>query len=168
MKTADDAERKRPRAPATALRAAVKLLSARPYSEKKLREKLVNKFPHEEIDQAIRRLREKKFVDDQRYAEDFVRARVAARPRSGFILMRELAQRGIARTVAQDVVNRLVPKDDDEKLARELLTRKQTLYRGLDEPTRRRRLTAFLARRGFSYEVIQKVLRIPPDAESES
>lgn len=169
MKTAaEDSERKRPRAPATALRAAVKLLSARPYSEKKLREKLIGKFPQDEIEQAIQRLREKKFVDDRRYAEDFVRARIASRPRTGFILMRELSQRGVARTIAQDVVNRLVPKDDDEKLARELLTRKQMMYRGLDEPTRRRRLTAFLARRGFSYEVIQKALRIPPDAESES
>jgi len=60
-------------------------------------------------------------------------------------------------------VNRLVPAESHENLARELVSRKRAMYRGLDEPTRRRRLTAFLARRGFSYEVIQKVLRIPPE-----
>jgi len=152
--------------PATALSHAVKLLSARPYSEKKLREKLANKFPRDEIDQAIRRLRAERLVNDGRYAEDFVRARVATRPRSGFVLVRELMQRGIARSAAQEVVNRLVPAESHENLARELLARKQAMYRGLDEPTRRRRLTAFLARRGFSYEVIQKVLRIRLEDET--
>jgi len=152
--------------PATALSHAVKLLSARPYSEKKLREKLANKFPRDEIDQAIRRLRAERLVNDGRYAEDFVRARVATRPRSGFVLVRELMQRGIARSAAQEVVNRLVPAESHENLARELLARKQATYRGLDEPTRRRRLTAFLARRGFSYEVIQKVLRIRLEDET--
>jgi regulatory protein len=150
---------------ATALSAAVKLLSARPYSEKRLREKLANKFSRDEISQAVRRLKSERLLDDVRYAEDFVRTRLVARPRSGFVLIRELMQRGIARSEAQDVVNRLVPEQSHEELARELLSRKQTMYRGLDEPTRRRRLTAFLARRGFSYEVIQKVLKFPPEAE---
>jgi regulatory protein len=154
------------KAPATALSHAVKLLSARPYSEKKLREKLANKFPRDEIDSAVRRLKAERLVDDGRFAEDFVRARVATRPRSGFVLIRELMQRGIARSAAQEVVNRLVPAESHENLARDLLARKQAMYRGLDEPTRRRRLTAFLARRGFSYEVIQKVMRIPPEDET--
>jgi len=149
--------------PVTALSHAVRLLSARPYSERKLREKLANKFPRDEIDHAIRRLCAERLLDDQRYAEDFVRVRVATRPRSGFVLVRELMQRGIARGMAQDVVNRLVPAESHENLARELVSRKRAMYRGLDEPTRRRRLTAFLARRGFSYEVIHKVLRIPPE-----
>jgi len=152
--------------PATALSHAVKLLSARPYSERKLREKLATKFPRDEIDHAVRRLRAERLVDDERFAEDFVRARVATRPRSGFVLVRELMQRGIARSAAQEVVNRLVPAESHENLARELLARKQAMYRGLDEPTRRRRLTAFLARRGFSYEVIQKVLRIRLEDET--
>jgi regulatory protein len=149
--------------PTTALSAAVKLLSARPYSERKLREKLVNKFPRDEISQAVRRLKDERLLDDTRFAEDFVRARLVTRPRAGFVLIRELMQRGIARSLAQEVVNRLIPAESNEELARELLSRKQTMYRGLDEPMRRRRLTAFLARRGFSYEVIQKVLRIPPE-----
>ena len=165
-KAGEDSERKRARTPATALSYAVKLLSARPYSERKLREKLANKFPRDEIDSAIRRLRAERLLDDARYAEDFVRARTATRPRSGFVLVRELMQRGIARSTAQEVVNRLVPAESHETLARELLSRKQAMYRGLDEPTRRRRLTAFLARRGFSYEVIQKVLRIRLEDET--
>lgn len=164
MRKTGDAERK-PRQPVTALRAAVKLLSARPYSEKKLCEKLYGKFPADEVSAAIHRLRAERLLDDRKYAEDFVRVRVAARPRSGFMLLRELAQRGIPRAIAQEVVNQIAPKDDDEKLARELLARKRNLYQDLDEPTRRRRLAAYLARRGFSYSVIEKVLRIPPGAD---
>jgi regulatory protein len=166
--TGKESEPKRTKTPATALSHAVKLLSAQPYSARKLREKLTGKFPRDEVDRALRRLQDERLLDDRHYAEDFVRARIVARPRSGFILMRELTQRGVARALAKEVVDRLVPRDDDEGLARELLSRKQTMYRGLDEPTRRRRLIAFLARRGFSYEVIQKVLKIPPEAESDA
>jgi regulatory protein len=147
---------------------AVKLLSARAYSEKKLREKLLaKKYAPEEIDPALKRLHETHLLDDRRYAEEFVRSRLATRPRAAIALLRELAQKGIARTIAQEVVARLAPKEEDLKLARELVARKNAQYAGLDEQTRRRRLTSLLARRGFSFETIGKVLKMRLDADDE-
>ncbi|RPH95134.1 regulatory protein RecX [candidate division KSB1 bacterium] len=167
MKTAEGERKAAQRKPATALSTAVRLLSARPYSERKLREKLTRKFSREEIDYAIQRLKDERLLNDRKYAEDFVRARLAARPRTGVALLRDLFQRGVPRTIAQDVVKELAPKESDEKLARELVRRKATHYAGLDEQTRWRRLSSFLARRGFSFDVIQKVLRLPPEGETE-
>lgn len=144
---------------ATALQHAVKLLSARPYSAAKLREKLLLRgYPAPESDAAIRRLIAERLLDDRRFAEDFVRARIAAMPRSGGILSRELRQRGVSPAIAKEVVAALAPPDNDESLARELLRRKAKAYAGLDDLARKRRLSAFLARRGFSYATIRRVL----------
>lgn len=154
------------RPPATALQQAVKLLATRPYSAHKLRDKLRQRgYADTEIESALQRLTAERLLDDRRLAEDFVRARLAAMPRSGRILLRELHQRGIEFALAKDVIAALAPAENDEQLARELLRRKAKLYDALDDLTRRRRLTALLARRGFSFNVIQKVLGRSPEAE---
>lgn len=152
-----DKPKSRPRG--TALQYAVKLLSAKSYSEKRLREKLAaRQFDEGEITGAVARLKAERLLDDRRFAEEFVRARLATRPRSGMLLTRDLAQRGVPRNLAQTVVNELAPKENDLDVARELLRRKSGQYASLDDMTRRRRLMALLARRGFSYDTIEKAL----------
>lgn len=151
----------KPRRPkGTALNYAIKLLSVRGYTERRLREKLAARtFTADEIAQAIKRLKEQQFLDDRRFAEEFIRSRLAGRPRTGMALVRELIQRGLSRKFAEEAVKQNVPASSEEDLARELLHRKQAMYGHLDTMTRKRRLMALLARRGFSYETISKVLR---------
>jgi regulatory protein len=159
-------ERSRPKG--TALQYAVKLLSVKNYSEKKLRDKLLGRqFTEGEITGAIARLQQERLLDDRRFAEEFVRARLAVRPRSGVILLRDLLQRGVGKKLAQEVIADLAPKENDEALARELVRRKLPMYSSLDEQTRRRRLMSLLARRGFSYETIGRVLPYGKEADDE-
>lgn len=164
-----NSERARSRPKGTALQYAVKLLAVKPYSEMKLREKLAGRqFTDDEIATAVTRLISERLLDDRHFAEEFVRARLAARPRAGIMLVRDLYQRGIPRKLAQDVVNELAPKQNDLEVARELVKRKSALFKNLDDQTRRRRLTGFLARRGFSYETIAKALPDSRSAETDS
>jgi regulatory protein len=156
----------RPRPKGTALQYAVKLLATRAYAENKLREKLrLRQFTPEEIAAAINRLKTEKLLDDRRFAEDFIRARLASRPRTGAALIRELIQRGVTRKLAQEAVTELSPPQNELALAREVIRRKQSAYSSLDQPTRYRRLAGLLARRGFSYATIQKALHITPDTD---
>jgi regulatory protein len=158
MRVVPDKPRRRPKG--TALDYAVKLLSVRAYTERRLREKLAARaFTSEEIAEAIKRLKEQQFLDDRRFAAEFIRSRLANQPRTGMALVRELIQRGLSRKFAETAVKENVPATSEEDLARELLRRKQTLYGHLDAVTRKRRLMALLARRGFSYEIISKVLK---------
>lgn len=160
MTASDDRETRRPRKPATALQYAVRLLSARPYSEKKLREKLAARgYEPSEIGYALKRLCDERLLDDRRFAEEFVRARLSLRPRAAAVLARELRQRGIAAGLAKSVAEELAPRDSDAELARELVRRKQSAYKNLEPETRYRRLSSLLARRGFSYDTIRSVLR---------
>jgi regulatory protein len=145
--------------PLTALQYAVKLLSSRAYSEKKIREKLrARTYSQTEIDGAVSRLIEERLIDDRKYAEAFVRTRLEPPPRPAMILDGKLMQRGISKPLAHEVTKSLAPNPADENLAGELVRRKKKQYAALDDAIRRRRLTSFLARRGFSFGTISKVL----------
>lgn len=156
--------KKPPREPA--LPYAVKLLAARTYSTRKLREKLrIKGYLAEEIDAAIARLQEKKLLDDERYAEGFVRTRIETHPRGKSALVRDLVARGVSGATAKQAVNESLSAEQEFDLAAELVERKGRQYAGLDKETRRRRLTALLARRGFRPDTIRKVLSLPVDQD---
>ncbi len=158
----DDSDGKphRPRPNKSALQYAVKLLSTRPYSERKLGEKLTRRlFERDEVQQALLRLKRERLLDDEKFADDFVRTRLTSRPRATTALIRDLLARGIPMDIARKVVQASVQPGDEEELARDLIRRKWDASLSLDSATRRRRLGGLLARRGFSPEVIRKVLR---------
>jgi len=143
----------------TALQYAVRLLSARGYSERKLREKLRNRdYSRDEIDEAIAKLIARRLLDDRAYAEDFVRSRCASQPRGRSALIRDLISRGIPASLAGEVVGDAVSDADEMELARELVARKAAQYRSLDAETQRRRLSGLLARRGFRPQTIHRVV----------
>ncbi len=147
-----------------ALPYAVKLLATRSYTVRKLKDKLkVRGYLPDEIEQAIVKLQEKNLLNDERFAEGFVRTRLESHPRGRMALARDLQARGVAGSLARSVANAAVDNDQEFELARELVERKSGQYAGLDKLTRRRRLTALLARRGFRPDVISKILALPPD-----
>jgi len=74
-------------------------------------------------------------------------------------MVTDLLSRGISLALAREVTTELMPKTDEEPLAREFVRRKQAQYAHLDEQTRWRRLAGSLARRGFSLDTIRKVLK---------
>lgn len=153
-----------PQKPQPILHYAVKLLAARPYSEKKLSEKLrARNYSAEEIGEAIHRLKETGLLDDNRYAEEFAQARLKAMPRAAPMLIRDLLMRGISFATARDIADRECGGSKEIQLARELVKRKIDRYRSLDETTRLRRLSSLLARRGFKPDTIRAVLEAEKD-----
>ncbi len=150
-------ERKPPREPA--LPYAVKLLAARNYSTRKLRDKLKSRgYDIAEIDSAIEKLSERRLLDDQRFAEGFVHSRIETHPRGKDALVRDLISRGISASSAKQAVSESLSEEQELQLANDLIARKGKQYAGLDKVTRTRRLTALLARRGFRLDTIRKAL----------
>lgn len=156
------ATRKPPREPA--LPYAVKLLSSRNYSARKLKDKLrARGYAHEEIDEVVEKLKARNLLNDERFAEGFVRTRIETHPRGKSALIRDLLARGVSGATAKQAVNEALPAEQEFEMARDLFNRKATQYSSLDHETRRRRLTALLARRGFRPDTIRKVLSLPFD-----
>ena len=143
--------------------AALRLLRYRPRSEHELRERLLDKdHPQDAVDEALDRVRAWGLVDDADFAEEWVRGRRKRRGRSRGALERELRNKGVAEVYIARAV-REIDESDDRQQAAELVRGRldRRPVRGLSEPEvhgERRRLVAFLARRGYPTGLAVKVV----------
>lgn len=105
------------------------------------------------------RLTEVGLIDDLEYARVYLESRAAGRPRGARLLRGELQARGIpAELIDRALAERLAghdPVNDAVRALRPWLARS----RKLEPRERRRKFWEFLARRGFSSDVIEEAAR---------
>lgn len=137
-----------------ALEKALRLLSYRPRSEGEVRARLRRQgFGEGVISHVVERLRGLGLLDDLAFALAFKESREAFRPRSKRLLERELRGKG----VAPEVVAEAVADVDDESEAYRAGLKKSRQLAGKEFSEFRRKLAAYLSRRGFDWEVIKAV-----------
>ncbi len=141
---------------AAAREIALRRLSVRARSRKELAQDLKSRdVPADAAAEVLDRFSEVGLVNDAAFAQEWVESRGR---RSGAARLRqELRLKGVAE---EDIADALGGRDDQADLtnARELATRKAAMMKGLDRVVRQRRLTALLARRGYSSAVIRRVI----------
>lgn len=141
--------------PAVVFEAALRFLEARARSEAEVRRRLTQAgYRSDLVDGALIRLAELGILDDEQFARAWVESRDRARPRGERALRRELALKGIARDVADEVLEERREAGEgtevDLEAARRLLERNaRALARVVDPRARRQRAYALLARNGF-------------------
>ncbi len=136
--------------------AALWLLGYRARSCHELRERLLGKgFTTTDVDELIVRLTEVGLLDDERFARDFIRYHTRAHPLGRFGLLRELRMKGIADELAKKVLEEELPTDAEAELAIETI--KRILNRKLDFKSKYQKAVAYLSRRGFSTNAINRV-----------
>ncbi len=97
-------------------------------------------------------------IDDEAFAQRWVESRQRRRHRSRLALRRELSGKGVDReTIDQTLAG--VSTDDELDAARAYVEKVSAGMARLDPPVRRRRLADRLARRGFGFDVISRVLK---------
>ena len=138
-----------------ALQKAINFLSYRPRSEKEVRQNLKIKHNIDEaiIDQIITRLVNGGLVDDSSFAKLWVENRSEFRPRGRHALRMELRQKGIN----EKTISRTLSDLDEEQLALKAARKQAKRYQKLEWFEFRKKLTGFLARRGFNYGIIAEV-----------
>lgn len=141
----------------TAFDAAVRMLGLREHSRFELRQKLEQKgYADAQIREALDRLVELGYVDDLRFAEMVVRQH----PDLGRLgLIQQMKRRGIESQIWGPLLDNL---DGDDELERALVSaRRRSRQVPSDREERekwRRRLGAYLARRGFSQSTVIAVI----------
>jgi len=127
---------------------ALDFLSYRPRSAEEVREYLERKhFRSDIIEDIMARLRGVGLIDDQAFAQYWVDNRTRFRPRGARLLRHELRQKKVAPEAIEAALEAY-----DERTALMLAAEQQARrLRHLPEEQR-------LARRGFSYELIQEAL----------
>lgn len=141
---------------AAAFQQALRLLSYRPRSEAEIEKKLNDKgFDAEVSAYVIHRLTEEGYLGDIIFAKTWVENRSTFRPRSRRLLKYELRQKGVAE---EHIESALESVKDEPDLAYQAGIRYAARLADLDRETFRKRLGAFLGRRGFSYGTIAPVV----------
>lgn len=143
--------------------AALRMLSRREYTAFELREKLLAKeHTPDDITAALESLAADRLLDDRRVAATFVRVASTLKGRGRLRIARELEARGVAKATIRDVLDGL-PIEDEEANIRRFLARKRLPVRlpAADH----RRIFGQLIRRGFSADVIARVIREPREFE---
>lgn len=134
---------------------AILYLSYRARSEKEIRQNLrKHEMPEEVIEETIERLRKAGLANDNEFAQAWVENRSTFRPRSRRALAVELRQKGLD----DETVHSAVSGVDEEALAYEAAQKRLGRLTGLVWNEFRKKLSEFLARRGFPYSVIAPIV----------
>ena len=139
---------------------ALLLLKFRPRSESELRDRLLRKrFDPALVDSLLEEFKKRDLVNDVKFAKYFAVSGMAAKPVGQRALVSRLKSKGVSSEVAVSAVQEAVGGVDEFETARELAVSRVSHLKGLTKQAVQRRLFGFLSRRGFSSEVVYKVVR---------
>lgn len=135
--------------------AAVRYLGYRPRSESEVRQRLQQHgFDSECTDKTIGRLKEKGLIDDIEFARFWIENRETFSPRSRWLTGLELQRKGLDRGVIEQTTGEI---NDSEGAYRAGLGKAGRLSSS-DYRLFRRRLSDYLRRKGYDYEVINETV----------
>jgi regulatory protein len=150
--------------PATSLKSkALRMLATREHSRAELKRKLSARAEEgDDVEAVLERMAETGLQSDERFAESYVRSRAARLGTSR--LQYELVKRGVTQEVADTALSEVLEEDE--------LTRARGVWlKKFGQPPADRqewaRQARFLQSRGFSAEIIRKLLRDGFDEPAE-
>ncbi len=138
---------------------AMNLLQKKDYTEKQLRDKLAEgMYPQEIVDDAIGYVKSFRYLDDDRYARDYITYHMSTRSRNR--ILQDLMARGIDRDMLTTIMDELYAEEGDDvemEQIRQLLNKKHYDPENTDFKDKQK-IMAFLMRRGFSVSQINKAM----------
>jgi len=138
---------------------ALRLLSYRDRSEKEIIDRLKRiGYRQSIIDWVLSELKRLKLIDDARFSVSMARTKMISKPVGEFLLRRELAQKGIADGLIEDAITRIYEEKDQSELAFELAEKQFQKFKNLEKIKAKKRISDFLLRRGFHWDVINDAI----------
>ncbi len=133
---------------------AANLVAKREYTQKQIEDKLSQGgYPSSCIEAAITFLLEYHYLDDERYARNYLLSRVASKSRKQLVM--ELKNKGIEMDTIETVFEEANVEGDTEEKAVRLLLKKRKFDFKTATYEEREKMKAFLFRRGFPSEIIR-------------
>jgi regulatory protein len=148
-----------------ALAYAVRVLARRDHSVAELERKLLDKgFPAAVVEELIARLEKSGYLDDRRFAGLWAESAVRNGRGYGPRLRLELTRRGVSREIVADVLAGIAAAYGEKETLARLAERKFARFDPQTASDRdKRRVFAYLQRRGFSAATILDFLRRGPE-----
>lgn len=135
-------------------------LTASAKSRAQLKTKLLEKeIPENIAEELLDRFEEIQLVDDEAFAEGWVRSRARSRGLARGAIKRELREKGVDDETAQQALEQIDDGDEEER-ARELVrTKLRPDSMGADRDKALRRLVGMLARKGYGGSMAFRIAR---------
>ena len=140
---------------------SMNLLQSKDYTRKQLEDKLKQgDYPQECIDEALAYVESYGYIDDRRYAKDFIEYHLQTRSRMR--IEADLMKKGIAKDIIRQVfdeLNDMGLRQDETAMIRDLLIKRKYC---VDTASRQeqQKMYGYLYRRGFSQDAIMKALSL--------
>jgi regulatory protein len=152
------------------LNKSLKFLSFRPRTEKEVREYLLRKGKLKDIENSdvegeqykksvekvIDKLKKLKQINDREFAEWLLEQRSKFRQRGNRLIKIELLQKGVDKKIIEELPFK--DKTGEEELAMKAASKKYPSYKKLNQKDSKIKMSQYLARRGFSWDVIKKTV----------
>ncbi len=142
-----------------AYRTAIRLLERRPFARRDLERRLALKgHPPDMVQLALERAAKAGYLNDREFAQFYARSR-SARGRGPARLRRELLQLGVAKELIEAALEACSNPVVVQEAIEGLVARRAGQLKGLPPAAVRRRLLAFLARRGYTGAEVVRLVR---------
>lgn len=137
----------------------LKFISLRPRSEKEISDW----FKKREVGQQTKnlvwqKLQDLGYVNDEEFAKWWVEQRQSFRPTGFRGLALELRQKGISQETIVKLLNGSIVSLSEREMAKKAAEKKMKLWQKLPPLELKKKMTSFLGRRGFSWEIIEEVI----------
>jgi regulatory protein len=141
---------------------AMNLLQKKDYTEKQLRDKLTEGLYSQELmDEAIDYVKSFKYLDDERFARDYITYHMTMRSRNRIV--QDLVQKGIDKDLLMPILDEIYEEagsesgEDVELEQIQKLLIKKHYDKGMDYKDKQK-IMAFLMRRGYSMDKIRRAM----------
>lgn len=104
------------------------------------------------FDEIVKKLKEYKYIDDESYARSFIQSRMRNKPRGKTVLMGELMSKGVSKDISEMVCSQEIV--DEFELLKNTFEKK---YRGKRFDIKDRKMVGFLQRKGFNWDLIERL-----------
>lgn len=140
------------------INSALNFLSYRQRSEREIAQKLKEKgYEEVYIQRAISYCKEQGFIDDEVFAISFIKDKQNLNNLGQYRIKRELMQKGISENIIEAVLIEDINLEYERAL--EIATKKYLSYKDDDRNKIYRKLGGFLQRKGYSFDIVSKILK---------
>lgn len=138
---------------------AMRLLAVRARSIKEISDRLSQAgFSKNIVNKTIKDLKKLKLLDDLEFAKMFARSRMITKPEGRYLLHHELEQKGLSDLEIEEALAAAYEEKSEYDVAMELAKKSKKKYIKLDLEKAKKRVTDFLARRGFHWELVNDII----------
>lgn len=143
-----------------ALKYAYRILQMRMKTYFEIKQKLKQRKTEPEIIQyVIKNLEEQEFLNDEKFAEAWIKDRLYFHPCGRLLINKKLREKGIDEKIIKKTLNKFLPPEKEKRIATEILEQKKRKMKS-DLPKEKifQKLNMFLSGKGFPGNIIFDVL----------